>query len=242
MPCDFAEAYFTHDWEQHDPELFYAQRAQFPFTWSSLPQKMRLTSGQRRVIDAASAHGLQDGLCVPLRGVRGQLDMISLGTPQKRNGIDPAHRNSAAFLALRALARYLELNDACETASRSQPDQSSPYDLDDLLSGPFAPFTLPPQHLRALALVENGARRWRMGLTTLASRLYLLRKCDPYNDLQRWGLIVDEPDDLRWRYYFAPSVLGQSYLRRAPDCERICHEIWLHELDRQEIPDGREAE
>jgi Autoinducer binding domain len=242
MPHEFAEAYFTQDWEKQDPELYYARRTHFPFTWTSLRRKMRLTSGQLDVINAAADFGLHDGLCIPLRGTDGHLDLISLSSSQKDNGIDPAHRNSAAFLALRALARYIELNDKHENANRFQPEQRPDFELDDLLCGPFAPFNIPPQHLRALSLVEAGARRWKLGLTKLASRLYLLRACHPYDDLQRWGFIADETDDVRWRFYFKPSVLGLSYLRRWPDIERVRREIWLNELDRSEVPDGLEAE
>lgn len=244
MPCEFAEAYFTENWEKHDPELYYAQRTQSPFTWASLPQLVRLTTGQRRVIDAASAHGLRDGLCVPLGGTDGRLDTISLVSSCKGNDIDPAHRNAVAFLGLRALARYIELTEERGIAAHLQaakglsPHSSAIYELDDLLCDPFA---LTPQHLRALALVDIGARRWRGGLTELASRVYLLRKSRTYGDLERWGLIVDETDDVRWRYYFAPSVLGLSYLRRSPDATGIRGESWLRDLVRHEVPDGLEA-
>lgn len=242
MPSEFAEVYFTQGWEKHDPELYYAQRTHFPFSWTSLPQKMRMTNRQRGVIEAASSFGLQEGLCVPLPGTGGKLDTISLVSSHKRQDFDPAHRNATAFLALRALARYVELEKETETGCHPRTELGPFCELDDLINGPFAPFTLPPLHLRALVLVAIGSWRWRHGLNKLSSSLYLLRKCDPYNDLQRWGLIVDEPDDVRWRYYFTPSILGRSYLRRAPDTESIYREIWLRELDRREVPDGLEAE
>lgn len=238
VPYEFAEAYFTQDWEKHDPELYYARRTLFPFAWDSIPHRVRLTSGQSHVISACSSLGLHHGMCVPLRGADGRLDLISLSASHKDHAPDPALRNAVALLSLRAMARYIELENQIETAGRDQRLAGSRCDLDDLIGGAFAPFTLPPLHLRALALVEIAARRWRMGLTTLASRVYLLRTCQPYDDLQRWGLIVDEADDLRWRYYFKPSVLGVGYLQRSPEIGEFRNEIWLGELDRREVPDG----
>ena len=105
-----------------------------------------------------------------------------------------------------------------------------------------SPFVLLPRHLRALVLVEVGVRRWQMGLTKLGGRIYLQRKAGEIADLERWGLVVDVPDDSRWRYYLAPSVLGWTYLRRGREVEILRREIWASEVDRREVPDSDQIE
>ncbi|MEQ1713882.1 MAG: hypothetical protein ABL908_21140, partial [Hyphomicrobium sp.] len=64
-----------------------------------------------------------------------------------------------------------------------------------------------------------------------------LGECGEIDDLERWGLVVEVADDLRWRYYLAPSALGHYYLRN-PEAERYRHAIRAEEVDRRETPDN----
>ena len=91
--------------------------------------------------------------------------------------------------------------------------------------------------MRALVLVDLADRRWQMGLTQLTALVYHRRTSREIDDLERWGLVVEVADDLRWRYYLAPSALGHYYLRN-PEAGRFRHAIRGEEVDRRETPDN----
>lgn len=113
--------------------------------------------------------------------------------------------------------------------------------LDDLLRADVpSAFVLSAANLRALVLVDIGARRWRMGLTMLGRQIYLNRNAREITELEHWGLIVDVPDDSRWLYYLAPSPLGMVHLRSNPDVARLKAEIRASEIVKCEIADGGE--
>lgn len=249
FPDGFAETYIISRWEEADPVLRRACQSRLPFAWSKLLASTRLTHTQSRFMDAAKAWGLHSGLCIPLHGAGNQVDIVSISVRRATSRPDPRQHNKVSMLALMCLVRFLELTEEKRTGPGkngrriNQRGSRSPPMIDDLLSNRYTtPFVLPIGHLRALLLIEAGERRWKMGLTKLASSLYLLRNAEPYCDLERWGLIVDVPDDERWRYYLAPSVLGQSYLRRSAEAEIVRGEIWSHEIDHAEVPDGVETE
>lgn len=249
FPDGFAETYIISRWEETDPVLKRACQSRLPFAWSQMLATTRLTHAQRRFMDGAKAWGLHHGLCIPFHGAGNQVDIVSISTRNSKDQPDPSQHRTVSMLALMCLVRYLELTEELKPAAGkpvrriNQCSPGSSSAINDLLSKQYeSPFVLPTRHLRALLLVEAGERRWKLGLTKLASDIYLLRNAKPYCDLERWGMIVDVPDDERWRYYLAPSVLGQSYLRRSAEAEFVRGEIWSHDIDHNEVPDCIEAE
>ncbi len=247
LPDGFIETYIASGWERCDPVLSEVGRSRLPVFWDRLLEVPHLSRAERRMMKAAEAHRVTDGMTIPLHGPGTQCDLVSLSA-QKCGVTDPGHRNIVAMIALQCLARYIELGrDEVQVPVRGKiRTPARPRGLrrpDRRMSGHIEPpFSLPEIHLRALVLVEAGERRWQMGLTQLASTIYIDRNTSPISDLERWGLVVDVPDDLRWRYYLAPSIIGRSYLRRSAEVERLRQDIWAREINRHEVPDGVDLE
>lgn len=250
-PVGFAQTYLAEGWMHADPVLREALHSRLPFAWEDVVAQRPLSDGQRQMMEAAQSQGVHTGLTIPLHGPGSKCDLISLSQRQKTGSADPAARNRLMMIALQSLMRFLELepgdpaagNNATPGGSKpAAPVQLRPGIAELISSKAGSPFVLLPAHLRALVLVEAGVRRWRMGLTELGGRIYLQRKTDEIADLERWGLVVDVPDDERWRYYLAPSVLGLTYLRNSREVENLRREVWDREIDRREVPDSAQNE
>jgi hypothetical protein len=239
LPDAFAETYFGEGWQHRDPVLSEVLRRRLPFGWDEPELTHRLDAGQTRMMAGAMAAGVHSGFTIPFHGFGSSCDLLSISQRGRRQRLPEQRRALIATVGLRALMRFLELQqDASSSAGLRNSLQYDVPQLDDpLLADAASPFVLPYRHLRALVLVEAGERRWRIGLTQLGRQIYLKRKTAELADLERWGLIVDVPDDWRWLYYLAPSPLGRAFLSANPHVAPLRARIRASEIDRRETPD-----
>lgn len=244
FPAGFTETYAVNNWVRSDPVLYEAFRSTTPIAWDDLFKTRRFTKSERDVMEIAATLGVRSGLTIPLHGPGSSCDLVSLSLRHGRERLDPARRNFMAMIALNATMRFKELAGSDDgEARRDLRDMLRHHRtdrkpvLDDFMTrGLNAPFVLSSDHLKALVLIELGARRWQMGLTQLAGQVHLRRATREIDDLERWGLAVEIADDIRWRYYLAPSALGHYFLRN-PEADRFRHAVRASEVDRHEIAD-----
>lgn len=244
FPTGFVETYAVNNWASSDPVLYEAFRSTTPIVWGDLVKKRRFTESERGVMKTAATLGVRAGLTIPLHGPGTSCDLVSLSIRHGRETTDPARRNYMAMIAIQAMIRFQQLAGSDDGEARRDLRDMLKYHridrkpvLDDFMTrGLNSPFVLSSAHLRALVLIELGDRRWQMGLTQLAGEVHLRRSTREIEDLERWGLAVEIADDMRWRYYLAPSALGHYFLRN-PEADRFRHAIRASEVDRREIPD-----
>lgn len=244
FPAGFVETYAVQNWVRSDPVLYEAFRSTTPIAWDDLIAKRRFTGSERGVMESAAALGVRNGLTIPIHGPGTRCDLVSLSLRHGREKTNPARHRFIATIAVQATIRFQELAGPDDGEARRDLRDMLKYHrndrkpvLDDFLTrGINSPFVLSSAHLRALVLIELGDRRWQMGLTQLAGQIHLRRSTREIEDLERWGLAVEIADDMRWRYYLAPSALGHYYLRN-PEADRFRHAIRATEVDRSEIPD-----
>lgn len=92
------------------------------------------------------------------------------------------------------------------------------------------------EHCRALVFTSVAARRWEMGLIDLNSRLLKFVGTRELDDLLKWGLVTERPDDDRFEYYFAPTVLGICHMSSCEQVETYRRDAWELDCSRHEIP------
>lgn len=239
LPDGFAQSYIEEQWQRVDPVLRHAMATRVPFTWASVMERRDVSSAERAMMQVTRSRGVHSGLTVPLHGPDGHCDVVSLSSRGRRDDTDPARRHLMPLIVFQAITRFLELGPVAP-ADKVVAEGGRivvPVGVAPRSDAPvYEPFVLSPGHLRALALVDLAAHRWSLGLVRLGGEIYARRGQGEMGDLERWGLVVDTPDDARWRYYLAVSALGRVYLEAASG-RRLRAELRASLIDRNELAD-----
>jgi DNA-binding CsgD family transcriptional regulator len=72
-PGDWMQHYFANGYEFIDPVRRYCLRSVAPFAWEKLPELMKLTPQQIRLMDESREAGLHNGAAILLRGLAGEV-------------------------------------------------------------------------------------------------------------------------------------------------------------------------
>lgn len=243
VPEGDARRYFEDRMWEHDPVLTASQEARSPFTWIEEMVRKPHSQAARRIMELKAAIGIQGGLTMPFHGPGGMVDIFSLSMRDQRL-LNPHRIHLVNQKTYATLQRYLALeSEARERATRAQVT---------LAVGEAAPGTLAhdcrtdgrcagnhgshPQHgdcvgtiaddeCRALVLVDIAWRRYTVGLIELNKRIPDIIGDGTLRRFVNRGLIDEEPDDVRFEYFFRPSPVGQSHIKTCP-----CVTSWRNEV------------
>jgi hypothetical protein len=225
LPDGFVETYYQSDFFKNDPIVARMPLARGPVYWSDLELRGRLTKAERKMVADCRELGVRDGVSFPFHGPDGLCDLIGVsrrnkGEPDRsRTGIIQAKINHARW-------RYWYLQNTGNMLARDANTRIH-------LGGPRG---MTANHCRALVFTSVAARRWEMGLIDLNSHLLNFVRTRELEDLLKWGLVSERPDDDRFEYYYAPTVLGMCHLTGCEQVELFRREAWELDSARREIP------
>ncbi|QBE62863.1 helix-turn-helix transcriptional regulator [Pseudoduganella lutea] len=122
-PARWREHYDRHDLRATDPTVAYCFRSNSPLVWM---QQSFETPAQQALYEEASAHGLKVGVTLPVRGVEGEIGMLTCVRDETPGSafLKDVHRNLGSLSLLRdvafdALHPYLQ--PAVQTAAPAEP-------------------------------------------------------------------------------------------------------------------------
>lgn len=80
FPDAWVARYAARNYYSLDPIMLAARSANRPFRWFEVGQRLRLTSDQLAMLDDVRAHGIRDGIGVPVFSARGTAGYFGVGT------------------------------------------------------------------------------------------------------------------------------------------------------------------
>lgn len=107
LPKGWEQVYSEGAFLEHDPVYRHCQIARDAFVWSQAPQEAVGARPGPDVMSAARRYGMNDGICLPVRGISGVEGCASLsgGAPD----LNPRVRPLAHFVAAHAYMRCRQL-------------------------------------------------------------------------------------------------------------------------------------
>jgi hypothetical protein len=237
-PEGAAAIYFSENFAEHDPILWSAKQTPVPFTWADATSRLDLTRPARRVMEVCRDIGIHSGITIPLHGPGRRCDLFSLSLRDKRQ-IDPARLNIITMKSYAVWLRFYEIDDALQLALpekiANDPQVASGS------GGMTASHTdgsadISEDECHALIITDIAHRRYRAGLPELNDKLTNVLGAEMFDRLKRRGLVFDEPDDTRWRYFAKPSPIARSHLRFCSNVANVRDDLWQLHVRMDERP------
>lgn len=253
VPENDARLYFEERMWENDPILAASQTARMPFTWIDEMMRKSHAPAAHRVMELSAAIGVQGGLTMPFHGPGGKLDIVSLSMRDKRL-LDAARIGIVNMKTYAVLQRHLMLETAATRRSGGavfKPHGPAPQQAQTREPVKACTVTVAcaahPQHgecvgviddeeCRALVIVDIAWRRYSAGLLDLNKRVPDIIGDGTLRHFMDRGLIEEEPDDMRFEYFFRPSPIGQSHIKACPCVMNWRDEIWSKYVEVHERP------
>lgn len=238
VPDGAAGVYFSENFAEHDPVLLTAKQTPAPFTWTDATSRLDLSRPARRVMEVCRDIGMHSGITIPLHGPGRRCDLFSLSLRDKRH-IDPARLNIITMKSYAVWLRFYEIDDAMQRAlperiaSTSQAGSGGGNMSASHTDGSAA---ISETECHALIITDIAHRRYRAGLPELNDKLPKVLGAEMLDRLKRRGLVFDEPDDTRWRYFARPTPIARSHLRSCMHVPSVRDELWQLHVRRDERP------
>jgi hypothetical protein len=229
VPDGAAGVYVSENFAEYDPVLAAVPLTRSPFSWANANLRTELSRPARTVIEVCRELGLHSGITIPLHGPGKRCDLFSLSLRDKRS-IDPASLPIVAMKSYAAWVRFYEIDEARKFASLDRITGRQ----EATANGAEAPHRdgsakISPDECQALVIADVAHRRYRAGLPELNDKLTTVLGVEMFDRLQRRGLLYDEPDDNRWRYFARPSPIARAHLRTCGHVAGVRDQIWqLH--------------
>jgi len=246
LPESFVRTYLEGRLWENDPIRAAAQTSARPFTWIDEMVRKSHSEAAYRVMQTAAELGVRGGLTLPFHQPGGRLDLFSLSMRDKR--MLNAHRIDLVNIKTYAtLQRYLALVDGAPAERHKAQAKQSPLVLCcDGMPGQRG--SVHPQHgagfgpigepeCSALVLVDIAWRRYSAGFINLNRRIPEIIGEGELKQFIDRGLIEEEPDDERFRFFLKPSPMGHSHLKLCPHVSATREEVWRHHIEKDERPD-----
>ncbi len=227
FPDGFVSTYYGTAMYRNDPFLSRVPRAIGPMYWDDIELHGRLEKLEREMLGRSRECGVHSGLSIPYHGPDGQCDIIGLSL--RRN--DRPDRSRTSIVQAKSTHtrwRYWQIVQALQ--------RDPPLIQDTGLIHLGGPKGMTFSHCRALVFVDVAARRWDMGFVDLNRDILRYVRVSDLEALLKWGLVTERADDDRFRFYFAPTVLGVCHMG---GCEQVAshrRDIWEMDIARSEIP------
>lgn len=227
FPDGFIDHYYDGALYRHDPFLSRVPSANGPVYWADIEDGGRLLKVEQKFLDQARDRGVHSGLSMPFHGPDGHCDVIGLSL--RRN--DRPDRSRTAIIQAKTTHtrwRYWHLIQDQQYAAAVNQDNELIH-----IGGPRG---MTGRHCRTLVFVDVAARRWEMGFTDFNRDILKHVRASDLEALLRWGLVTERADDDRFRFYFAPTVLGTCHLGACGQAARHRCDIWEMDIARREMP------
>ena len=228
FPDGFVSTYYDNAMYRHDPFLSRVPRASGPMYWDDIELHGQLLKSEREMLGRSRECGVHSGLSIPFHGPDGHCDIIGLSL--RRN--DRPDRSRTGIIQAKTTHtrwRYWQI-------VQEQRQRANTFSQDSELIHAGGPKGMTSRHCRALVFVDVAARRWDMGFVDLNRDILRYVRVSDLEALLKWGLVTERADDDRFRFYFAPSVLGVCHMG---GCEQVAshrRDIWEMDIARSEIP------
>jgi hypothetical protein len=246
VPEGIAGIYFQERLWEADPILAASRLTSRPFTWADELIRSAHSEAAQRVMELARNKGVKGGLTLPFHGPDGRFDIVSLSMRDGR-ALDPTRIVHVHVKTYAMWQRYLDLDSQLRDATSitgtfstllsSRNRAKGPPEIAASVhpqSGPGVG-TVADAECQALVLVDVSRRRYRAGLVDLNNRVEGIiggHRLQGYIDR---GLIEEEADDNRFCFYFKPSPVGQSHVKRCPCVPAIRDQVWRQHVDMHEV-------
>jgi DNA-binding CsgD family transcriptional regulator len=108
-PIDWLQYYQENNFTLIDPIRIYGFRHHGPFTWSEVPQKMPLNRKQKQCLYGGIEAGLNNGVCIPLRGPYNQVAGVAAANDTRKGYNDPENLAKFNMLSQQFYWRFVEI-------------------------------------------------------------------------------------------------------------------------------------
>ena len=178
---------------------------------SSRPAPKAKVGGPRSAVMTGDGRG--HNLSIPLYNSNGSVDLVRVTAVGQASDEAVAARVTALAMLMRN--RYWQLRQASPQPRRvlQRSHSGGPPDMTNA-------------HCRALVLIDLAENRRKMGLPHLSDKLADSINASDLRDLQTWGYVVEEADDMVFRYYHVPSPLGTQHLFSCRQAREYRREGW----------------
>ena len=243
LPPGYVETYLAEGFQATDPVLAHVPLVRTAFYWADLEAGERLDRKARDTMDSCRQLGVHSGLTIPFHGPGGQVDFFSLSL-RRPGKMDPSRKLLLSSCTYQVWQRYVELRETGrwrDHAGLEVVDGSLCAAVPRVVkpamhSHAGGPEGMTAAHCEMLVLIEAAARRREAGLPRLSEELGGPSTAEDIAFLLSWGLVEEVPDDERWHYDLAPTLLGRMHLHRCPEVARLRREIWQLLVKRREVP------
>lgn len=114
FPEPWVERYRDQNYFEHDPIIAHALTVDEPFHWFDIGKLVRLNLEQRAFLDDLRAHGLVDGLGVPVFGARGTVAYFGVGSTQHTMRLPPHEIVQIQYACHLVHRRYVDIHGEIE--------------------------------------------------------------------------------------------------------------------------------
>lgn len=237
LPSGFPGVYLAENLADDDPVFVTMRQTSRPFTWADMMIRCDWHKPARNVMSTCRDLKVHGGLSIPFHGPNGQCDVFGLSYRDKRT-IDPARLSLVTLKTFTCWYRYQDIeaaNAVLSLAGLTNSVASKPR-REKILAHAAGPAGISAQECRALVIVDVSDRRYRSGLTELNDKIPQVVGEELFGRLLTRGLIYDEPDDERWRFYSRPSPIGRAHLKKCPSVTAVREQIWRLHVRKDERP------
>ena len=222
VPQGLLNTYLAENFPENDPVRAAIPRSAHGFRWDDLLAHGNISKPARDVMGVFEKLGVHSAMTLIFHGAGGRSGCFSLSC--RDHHVTDATRREIVNLKtyttwLRLIA--IEANQCSRRLVANLPSKES-LRLEPHADGPLV---INAQECRALVIAQTAYRRYQAGLIELSDRLQDIVGLEMFDRLQRRGLIYDEPDDMRWRYYSKPSPIAQAHLKTCAAVTGVRNEI-----------------
>jgi hypothetical protein len=224
VPTGLFETYVEQGFDKHDAILKRIEGIRGYLHWDDIEERFQLTEDEKTVSEICRELGLYSGASFAFRSPDNACEMFDISMRQK----ECPDRGRLEFVRAKLAhihSRYWDLV-SCQAQQVSA----------EVLFHANGPARMTASHCRALVLTEIAARRWELNLIELNMRLTSIAGEREMEDLLSWGLITEQSDEERFKFYYAPTLLGLHHLRNCNLVPELRRSIWLTNVRRSEIP------
>lgn len=222
-PEPFVPAYLEAGCARSDAVLRQAAVSSQPFYWADIAATRELSRGEQRTFSVSRDVGVHSGLSIPFHGPGGVIDLIGVSL---RDGNTQDRAATGRIVAIASIFRwrYWQLqNEAQAAPAAAAPGQH--------VGGPP---DMTHAHCRALVLIDLAEHRRRIGLTEMSRTLPRYVAEADLAQLLSWGYVVEVPDDNRFVYCYAPSLLGRRHIETCLQAQMTRRRAWSVDVPRHE--------
>lgn len=110
FPASWVERYRRMNYFEHDPIIAHALTVDEAFHWFEIGKLVRLTVEQQTFLDDLRAHGLIDGLAIPIFGAKGTVAYFGVGSTEHDLRLPPQDILQIQFACHQTHRRYVEIH------------------------------------------------------------------------------------------------------------------------------------